>query len=179
MKPAAGRGVNLKEWHCATRETKGGSVTEAYYHNNKVVLESAIPQEVRKAHAEGRLECREERFVAAGPEAVLPGKESPKTAAARLKCVRSGGDGTEYFYRGSQRRVDASEIPRQVRNLITCEVSAQAYHSPESIGKTRSQTVALYECKGKGLLGRATTVSGEEQRAAEERKGKRCSPKKR
>jgi hypothetical protein len=153
-----------------------GRSETAYYNEGVLVTEDNIPADIKAAVHKKALQCTVQREIQAGKGAKIPKGAaglSPGDVARSYSCTK-GKEGNVYRRAGSPARVQPTTIPKEVRDLITCQIAAQAYHEPESIGKTRSQT--QYTCKG-GLLSKATTVS-EDQVAAENKRGRKCSPKK-
>lgn len=153
---------SIEGWSCV----QGRGVNIAYSHNGTIFPEDRVPQEVKDAIYADSLKCKEQRVIQAG----AAGKKLTDTAK-EYQCEKKPGDGE--FYRHKGRLVDYEAIPKEIRDLITCKASAQAYHEPEKIGKTRSQT--QYICKG-GLFGKDKVVS-EDEAQKQKAKGRKCSPK--
>jgi len=151
---------------------RGSEVT--YTLNGKPVLGDKVPPRIKQALVEKALKCKAQRVIIAGPgareEAKTTKKLSPKKTAAEYTCTGDKGS-NKYTHLGVP--VPVTAIPDEVKNLITCKLAAKAYYDPGSIGKTRSETQFI--CSG-GLLGKRTIVSAEKV-AAEEAKGRKCSPK--
>jgi len=175
IKVSTGRGETTVAGEYTCIQSRG---REAYYHKGKLVGVERVP-----GHILSSLSCPIAREIQAGSGAKVPkgGRaRSPQEEAKKYSCVKSK-EGSVYTEAG-RGYVSISDIPGEVRKLITCKAAMQAVQKPESIGKTRAGTALI---AGKPLpkvnylcvdaKGKKKTVY-EKNVPAEEKKGKKCSP---
>lgn len=170
---------NLDEWNC--RLLNQGI---EFRQNGKIIKEEDVPTYIREALSSFRLPCED---LTTKPPSSKPSskpssnskKPSSKPNSKPPSSSSSKKRSPEKSPKRSPKRTPkkSPEKPtgcREINGILECKDSKQAYEQPETLGKTRSQT--LYKCKG-GFFSRTVTVT-EDKVDEQRRKGKKCTPRK-